>query len=155
MRYFNTHGPVEIEKHYVVSRQWLVDKLSTQIDQGKYFTIFAPRQMGKTTLLRKLDEMLGENPDYLPISLSIEEYESWSATDFMETFAELIGYHLTRTLEIAGHAKLQEIKTLVETHPPESHIKFSRFFRRLHQTAPRCRCSSRESGSASSRAPYS
>ena len=96
MRYFNTHGPVEVEKHYVVSRQGLADELKTQIDQGKYFTIFAPRQMGKTTLLRKLNEMLAEDPDYLPIPISFERYESWSVTDFMDSVANLIEYHIIK-----------------------------------------------------------
>ena len=136
MRYFNTHGPVDVMQHYVVSRQWLVDQLSEQIDEGKYFTIFAPRQMGKTTLLRKLDEMLTENPQYLPITLSFEEFETWSVTDFMETFAEMIEYHLVQTLEMQGHPKLQEIRTLLENHAPISNPKFSRFFRRLHRIAP-------------------
>ena len=94
MRYFNTHGPVEADQHYVVSRQDLIDKLSVQIDQGKYFTIFAPRQMGKTTLLRKLDEMLAANPDYLPIPLSFERYETWAEAQFLNHFGKLISYYL-------------------------------------------------------------
>lgn len=65
MRYFNTHGPVEADKHYVVARQSLVDRLVGQIEQGKYFTIFAPRQMGKTTLLRQLKAGMQQLLDYL------------------------------------------------------------------------------------------
>ncbi|MEM7537572.1 MAG: AAA-like domain-containing protein, partial [Chloroflexota bacterium] len=135
-RYFNTHGPVEISQHYVVSRQWLVDQLSEQIDEGKYFTIFAPRQMGKTTLMRKLDDMLIENPQYIPITLSFEAYETWSVSEFMEAFAELIEYHLTQALEKDKHPKRHEIEKLCEDHVPDSYPKFSRFFRRLHRIAP-------------------
>ena len=102
MRYFNTHGPVEIEEHYVVSRQWLVDQLSGQIDQGKYFTIFAPRQMGKTTLLEKLDDMLTKHHDYVPITLSFEEFERESANNFMEEFAELVEFATTAFAESAA-----------------------------------------------------
>ena len=58
MRYFNTHGPVNAEEHYVVSRQALLSDLLTQIESGKYLTIYAPRQMGKTTLLTQMVESL-------------------------------------------------------------------------------------------------
>jgi hypothetical protein len=39
MRYFNTHGPVNAQEHYVVARRALVERLVGQIEQGKYFTI--------------------------------------------------------------------------------------------------------------------
>jgi len=136
MRYFNTHGPVEVEKHYVVSRQGLADELKTQIDQGKYFTIFAPRQMGKTTLLRKLNEMLAEDPDYLPIPISFERYESWSVTDFMDSVANLIEYHITQALQTNAHPKYEEINALLQDVIPKSYPVFERFFRRLYQIAP-------------------
>ncbi len=58
MRYFNTHGPVNETEHYVVARHALVTDLAAQISQGKYFTIFAPRQKGKTTLLQRLRDVL-------------------------------------------------------------------------------------------------
>ena len=110
MRYFNTHGPVNAEQHYVVSRQLLVNELVAQIDQGKYFTIFAPRQMGKTTLLRNLEELLTQNPACLPIPLSFERFESWSATDFMDDVGELIDYHINQVLQSNEHPQSQEIK---------------------------------------------
>ncbi|MBV7329805.1 ATP-binding protein [Chloroflexi bacterium TSY] len=135
MRYFNTHGPVEAEKHYVVSRQSLVDKLSTQIDQGKYFTIFAPRQMGKTTLLRKLEEILVENPDYLPVPLSFERFECWSASDFLDEVGELITYHISQTPQVSAHPHRQEIKNLLTGHPPKSYQTFEHFFRNLYEVA--------------------
>jgi len=75
MRYFNTHGPVNAQEHYVVPRRALVEQLTAQIEQGKFFTIYAPRQMGKTTLLRALDEELDLRPDYLSLALSFEAYE--------------------------------------------------------------------------------
>ncbi|MEM7125089.1 MAG: AAA-like domain-containing protein [Chloroflexota bacterium] len=136
MRYFNTHGPVEIEHHYVVSRQWLVDELSVQIDQGKYFTIFAPRQMGKTTLLRKLDEMLVENPAYLPISLNFEQYEEWYSSEFIEDVAERIDYHINQAFQKRNHPQSEEVATLLSEEPPKTFQSFSRFFRKLYTIAP-------------------
>ena len=83
MRYFNTHGPVNIQEHYVVSRRVLVEQLTAQIEQGKFFTIYAPRQMGKTTLLNNLETELRTRPAYLPIVLSFELYESWSVAQIL------------------------------------------------------------------------
>ena len=50
MRYFNTYGPVNEKEHYIVPRRELLDMLTEQVSAGSYFTVFAPRQMGKTTL---------------------------------------------------------------------------------------------------------
>ena len=95
MRYFNTHGPVNTQEHYVVPRRALVEQLTDQIEQGKFFTIYAPRQMGKTTLLNQLEAELQARPSdpaavYLPIVLSFELYESWSATQFWDDVLGLI-----------------------------------------------------------------
>ncbi|MFZ4661508.1 MAG: AAA-like domain-containing protein [Caldilineaceae bacterium] len=136
MRYFNTHGPVDVAQHYVVTRQLLIDKLSAQIDQGKYFTIFAPRQMGKTTLLRNLDEMLAANPLYLPIPLSFERFESWSVTAFLDEVGELIAYHINQALQKSGHPQTQAIDLLLKEQPPRSYQAFERFFRSLYRIAP-------------------
>jgi len=136
MRYFNTHGPVEIEQHYVVSRQWLADELITQIDQGKYFTIFAPRQMGKTTLLRKLDEILAESPDYLPLPISFERYERWSESKFLNHFAKLINYHLSKAFQAVNHPHLDQIQKLLDESPAIDYPEFSDLFAELYLLAP-------------------
>ena len=54
MRYFNTSGPCDPEKHYTVMREALVAQGAQLVAQGRYFTIFAPRQSGKTTYFQLL-----------------------------------------------------------------------------------------------------
>lgn len=44
MRYFNTPGPCDPERHYTVMREALIAKGQTLVDQGRYFTLFAPQQ---------------------------------------------------------------------------------------------------------------
>jgi len=85
MRYFNTYGPVNAREHYVVPRSALVADLVEQIERGAYFTIYAPRQMGKTTLLRRLRDVLRERPGYLPVALSFQLFESWPGKSFTES----------------------------------------------------------------------
>jgi energy-coupling factor transporter ATP-binding protein EcfA2 len=84
MRYFNTHGPVNTVEHYVVPRTDLVAEIAAQIEEGKYFTIFAPRQMGKTTLLRDLAVVLRQATDMLPIVLNFEAFEGWTVEEFLQ-----------------------------------------------------------------------
>ncbi|MCB0064175.1 MAG: AAA-like domain-containing protein, partial [Caldilineaceae bacterium] len=136
MRYFNTHGPVDEEHHYVVSRQALVEQLGAQIDQGKYFTIFAPRQMGKTTLLRKLDELLAENPVYLPVSLSFERYENWTEDNFLKHFGRTVGYQLNQAFQSLNHPQLTQIQELLAESPIVDYYTFGDLFAELHQLAP-------------------
>ena len=100
MRYFNTYGPVNEIEHYVVSRQTLVTELVTQIERGTYFTIFAPRQMGKTTLLRNVEELIAQKENYLPIMLSFEVYENASVEDFLLSVSKEIMRRVIALLQI-------------------------------------------------------
>ncbi len=59
MRKFFSYGPVDCEEHFCVPRRDFVEKAVNQlIDKpdkgGHYFTIWAPRQTGKTWLMREV-----------------------------------------------------------------------------------------------------
>jgi hypothetical protein len=61
MRRFHSYGPVDCRYHFCVDRQTLVERCIDQLvgipDQGgHYFTIWAPRQTGKTWLMRQMRE---------------------------------------------------------------------------------------------------
>lgn len=136
MRYFNTHGPVNAVEHYIVARRPLVEGLVAQIQQGKYFTIYAPRQMGKTTLLRALDAELDAQPDFLSIDLTFEAYESWSPADFWADFGERISYHISTVLESKVPEQSAAIQTFLDTTLIGDSRTFMRFFRQLYALAP-------------------
>ncbi|MFZ2615390.1 MAG: AAA-like domain-containing protein [Anaerolineae bacterium] len=136
MRYFNTHGPVNVQEHYVVSRRALIEELTAQIEQGKFFTIYAPRQMGKTTLLRALDDALDARPDFLAIALSFEAYESWPLSDFWADFSERMAYQLSTALPGKNHPNSEAINALLAGQLAVDERSFQRFFRQLHQLAP-------------------
>jgi len=58
MRYFHSYGPVDCEEHFCVARETLVRQCVRQLmgnleKGGHYFTIWAPRQCGKTWLMRQ------------------------------------------------------------------------------------------------------
>lgn len=51
MRFFNTAGPVNREKHYCLPplKRFDLDEILYLIRQEKYFVLHAPRQTGKTS----------------------------------------------------------------------------------------------------------
>ncbi|MBV7336516.1 AAA-like domain-containing protein [Chloroflexi bacterium TSY] len=136
MRYFNTHGPVNEQEHYVVPRDRLVDDLVTHIEQGKYFTIYAPRQMGKTTLLHKLNDRLIVHGSFIPILLNFEQFEEWSAVDFLDELSELICYQIREALSGLSHPTSANLSSLLEKNSPNNYRAFAHFFRALYRLAP-------------------
>lgn len=88
MREFNTSGPCDPDKHYTVMRPALVAKGQALVDRGRFFTIFAPRQSGKTTYFQLLFRQL-RTQGYLPIWISFEGLKQLSRAKFLkilETF---------------------------------------------------------------------
>jgi predicted AAA+ superfamily ATPase len=58
MREFNTSGPNIQEEHYTLPRTQLVQQGKKLVYSNRYFTIWAPRQTGKSTYFRFLAEAL-------------------------------------------------------------------------------------------------
>ena len=74
-RFFNTAGPIKENRHYFIpplSRLDLEDTLSL-IHQEKYFLLHAPRQTGKTTLLRSLMTYLNDEGTYTCLHINVEK----------------------------------------------------------------------------------
>ena len=75
-REFNTSGPCDPERHYMVPRTDVVAQGLEQIDRGRYFTIFAPRQSGKTTCFQLMLRELADRPEYVGTWISMEDLAS-------------------------------------------------------------------------------
>lgn len=74
MRFFNTAGPVQCDRHYCLpplQRFNLTDVLSL-IDQQKYFVLHAPRQTGKTSALLALMAHLNQGDTYACLYFNAE-----------------------------------------------------------------------------------
>lgn len=138
-RYFNTHGPVNETDHYVVTRGTLVADIAAQIARGAYFTIFAPRQMGKTTLLRRLRDVLQEYPGFIPVTMSFQRFETWSVEEFMTEFGRLLGQRLVAGVQQTFPEQVDAIKALHIAHPLNTYPRFWAFFDELQQVLPDAR----------------
>ena len=89
MRIFNTSGPCDPAKHYTVMREALVAEGQKLVDQGRYFTIFSPRQAGKTTYFQLLFRHL-QPQGYLPIWISFEGLSKLAGTEFYYAFTHFL-----------------------------------------------------------------
>ena len=81
MREFNTSGPCYPTEHYTVMRHALIAEGKEKVRKGRYFTIFAPRQSGKTTYFQLLLTEL-KTEGFIPIWLSFENFKTLARERF-------------------------------------------------------------------------
>jgi hypothetical protein len=75
MREFNTSGPCDPAQHYTVMREALIAIGAEKVQKGRYFTLFAPRQSGKTTYFQLLLQTLNAD-GFTPIWMSFEDLKT-------------------------------------------------------------------------------
>lgn len=95
MRIFNTSGPCDPDKHYTVLREALVAKGGVLVEQGRCFTIFAPRQAGKTTYFQLLLRQL-QTTGYTPIWISFEGLKTLARAKFYAALTLLLQREFTK-----------------------------------------------------------
>jgi AAA+ ATPase superfamily predicted ATPase len=97
-RTFETRGPVDPIRNYVVPRAEEIADLAQRIKDGRYIVIFAPRQTGKTTFFRwALNALEASDKTYFSIQLDFEAYKNISSTAFYNYL------HLDLCQEILTH----------------------------------------------------
>ena len=72
MKFFNTAGPCKPDIHYLISASSRLPELRVLVDQQAYFVIHAPRQIGKTTMIRELAQELTAEGRYAAVTVSME-----------------------------------------------------------------------------------
>jgi len=72
MRFFNTAGPVDPQRHYYVPHRLNEAQLQQLIDQQKYYILHAPRQSGKTTAIRIFVDQLNATKKYNALYINVE-----------------------------------------------------------------------------------
>ncbi len=89
MREFNTSGPNILKEHYTIIRQNIINKGIKLVNKKRYFTIWAPRQTGKSTYFRLLANEL-EKDGYKVAHINFENYKTASLESFIYTFTSEI-----------------------------------------------------------------
>ncbi len=85
MKEFNTSGPNIPTQHYTLKRTDLIEKGIKLVEKSRYFTIWAPRQTGKSTYFRQLAEEL-KLQDYKVAHINFENYKGASLESFLSSF---------------------------------------------------------------------
>ena len=85
MRKFNTSGPNIPKKHYTIQRTELIKKGIELVEDERYFTIWAPRQTGKSTYFRQLADKLTKK-GYKVAHINFENYKNLPQSSFLKRF---------------------------------------------------------------------
>ncbi len=89
MRKFNTSGPNIPAKHYTIERKGLITQGVELVNDERYFTIWAPRQTGKSTFFYMLEKTL-KKIGYKVAVFSAEDMKNTSLQTFLDIFTDTI-----------------------------------------------------------------
>jgi len=87
MREFNTSGQNIQERHYTLMRPELVEKGLELVENERYFTIWAPRQTGKSTYFLLLADVLRKQ-GYKVAHVNFENFMNAPISSFLERFVK-------------------------------------------------------------------
>lgn len=144
-RYFNTSGPNISEQHYTLPRKALVAQGLDLVRRERYFTIWAPRQTGKSTYFLLLKSVL-EKEGYRVIHTNLENFRDASLQSLMNNLRfefEKLGKPLPRLdnfadlsnfLQITGDVRLVFIIDEIEGLNPELFGQFMHTIRNLYHS---------------------
>jgi len=127
MRHFCSYGPVDCQAHFCVQRQALIAEGARQLigspeeESGHYFTIWAPRQTGKTWLMRQLEQAIERQypEEFTVFNFSLGGLRGMSFTpsensEFPKTFGELLKEKLPSKPFVSSWKKFRELFSRTE-----------------------------------------
>jgi hypothetical protein len=113
MRRFHSYGPVDCELHFCVERKQLIEQCTHQLighpeKGGHYFTIWAPRQNGKTWIIKQSVEHIktAYRDSFFVIELSMQSYADSENEDTSKVFFRTWKQLFSRKLKV----EIDEIK---------------------------------------------
>ncbi|NIM14092.1 MAG: hypothetical protein GTO45_18775 [Candidatus Aminicenantes bacterium] len=136
-RTFEKSGSVNPEASYYVSLENVVNTdnqdIKTMVDRGRYFSIFAPRQSGKTTYLKHFCKELHQDPTYAAVILSFQKYKKLNRGRFYAQVQKKLYSQLVERLTAVACQKLDKIKSYLNHHRLTDHISFGELFEELNR----------------------
>lgn len=107
--------------------------IQTMIDAGRYFSIFAPRQSGKTTFFKRLCDRLHQDRTYIGIVLSFQQYEGLEKSQFYAKIEEELYEQLNNRLKEVGCDKYDTVAQFLENFHLTDHLSFGELFTELNR----------------------
>jgi hypothetical protein len=105
-RWFNTAGPCDPAKHYMLPALRRLPQVRPLIEQEGYFILHAPRQVGKTTALRSLARELTAEGRYTAALVSMEPGEPFPKDVGAAEAAVLSGWRLAMRAQLPPELQL-------------------------------------------------
>ncbi len=117
MRRFSSYGPVINASNYYAPREELIEKAYINIigenppEGGHYFTVWAPRQAGKTWLMQQILFRLKKDPRFITLKINLEILKREKKVgEILKIIAKEIGKGVDKNFRgIANQYKFQEI----------------------------------------------
>jgi hypothetical protein len=135
-RRFERSGFVNPETAYYVPLENVTntdnEDMKTMVDHGRYFSIFAPRQSGKTTFFMTFSRELEKNSKYIFILMSFEDCSNYSSNQFYAYIQEEIYEQLLYRLENIECYQLEEVKNFLNAHTLIDSASFYSLFKGLN-----------------------
>ena len=135
-RFFEDAGMVDPGSAYHVDLDHVLNTkgqhIKTMVDMGRYFSIFAPRQSGKTTFFKDFCSRLAKDPTYIPILLSFQDYKNISGEQFYSLIDESLLKQLISRLTLVDCPQLEHVKAYMQEHPIADHISLRKLFEGLN-----------------------
>lgn len=136
-RTFEDSGSVNPEQSYYVLLENVTNTkkqdIKTMVDLWRYFSIFAPRQSGKTTVFKRICSELQKDPTYVAIVLSFDEYSSIDKKEFYSLLEMELYDQLINRLKEVNCEKVEAVNQFLQSHHLTSHISFRMLFENLNR----------------------
>ena len=136
-RMFEDAGTVDPKMSYHVELENVVNTknqvIKTMVDMGRYFSIFAPRQSGKTTFFEDFCSVLEKDPAYVALLLSFQIYKNLDKQRFYQLIQKDIYNQLIKRLDAVNCSKLNAVKECLDSHNLTDHISLSELFEELNR----------------------
>jgi hypothetical protein len=136
-RMFEKSGTVDPASSYYVPLENVVNTdnqdIKTMVDMGRYFSIFAPRQSGKTTFLEELCRELHQDPTYIVILLSFQNLSNVDKRAFYRRIEKDLYAQLKNRLRMVNCEKCEPVQRFLENHHLTDHLSFMELFEELNR----------------------
>jgi hypothetical protein len=108
--------------------------IKTMVDRGRYFSMFAPRQSGKTTFLEELRRRLHRDPTYVVVILGFQNFKNLTdKSRFYSLLQKYLYEQLLNRLEQVNCEKIETVRQFLARHRFIDHFSFQELFEELNR----------------------
>jgi hypothetical protein len=137
VRFFEDSGTVNPKAAYCVSLENVTNTknqdIKTMVDLGRYFSMFAPRQSGKTTFIEGLCDQLHRDATYVAVLLSFQEYKNLDKQEFYAEIEKYLYTQLIARLKQVNCEKTGAVQQFLNQHHLTNNVSFKSLFEGLNR----------------------